>query len=281
MSHCRTSSSRQTAAAFGAMLCTAITLITQPAAAKDEAGACMPHIAAQEKDGGIPEGLLKSIGFAESGRTVDGRRVAWPWTVNAQGQGHYFASKEEAIAFVEDLQAQGVSVIDVGCMQVNLHYHPRAFASLDEAFEPASNVAYAAKFLRWLEDETDDWSMAAQYYHSRTPRLARAYAARLTLNAFGKVINAAGPIVPLTKAEREALAVEIPDRLKASEELVARLRTARLKTQLDKAGRGAAEMPLWAEAEMAAAVEPAAGSEAVANTAPKQPKTILRRGKPD
>lgn len=264
---------------FIAALALAMGASLSPAAAKDEAGACLGHIASQEKDRGIPEGLLKSIGFAESGRTVNGQRVAWPWTVNAQGQGHYFKSKDEAVAFVQDLQANGVKVIDVGCMQVNLHYHPKAFASLEDAFDPASNVAYAAKFLTWLEDETNDWSTASRYYHSRTPSLARAYAARLTLNGFGKVINSAGPIVPLTKDEKAALAQEIPDRLKASEELVARLRADRLKTQMNKAVEATAEAPTLEEIELASAVEPAAG--AVPASEEEAPQAVLRRGKSD
>ena len=224
-----------------------------PAAAADDIGACLGHIASAEKTNAIPEGVLRAIGFAESGRTVDGRRGAWPWTVNAQGQGYYFESKSAAIAFVQDLQAQGVRVIDVGCMQVNLYYHPKAFTSLDDAFDPATNVAYASKFLVWLHDETKDWATASRYYHSRNPSLGRAYAARLTINAFGKVISSVGPIKPLSKAEREALAREIPARLAAVDELLAKSRAMRQpKPGLTEAGQAAI------------ATEPAAGPPAAA-----------------
>ena len=224
------------------------------AAAKDEAGACLGLIKSAEKSHAIPEGLLKAIGFTESGRvTADGRRVPWPWTVNAEGQGYYFETKKDAIAFVQDLQARGVRVIDVGCMQVNLYYHPKAFASLDDAFDPATNVAYASKFLAWLHDETKDWATASRYYHSRNPSLGRAYAARLTINAFGKVISSVGPIKPLSKAEREALAREIPARLAAVDELLAKSRAMRQPKRA------------LTEAEQAAiATEPAAGPSAAA-----------------
>ena len=225
-------------------------------AAGDEIGACLEHIPGAEAANKIPDGLLKAIGFAESGRTVGGRRVAWPWTVNAQGQGHYFPSKEEAVAFVRELQAEGVSVIDVGCMQVNLHYHPKAFASLDDAFDPAANVAYAAKFLSWLQDETKDWATAARYYHSRTPSLGRAYAARLTVNAFGKVISSVGPIVPLTKEERRILAAEVPEHMAAADELLARSRALRQPRK-----------PLTAVEQAVISLEPAAGLAASADTA--------------
>jgi hypothetical protein len=246
-----------------------------PAAAGD-IEACLGHIASAEKSNAIPESLLRTIGFAESGRTVDGRRGAWPWTVNAQGQGHYFESKSAAVEFVQGLQAQGVSVIDVGCMQVNLHYHPKAFASLEDAFDPATNVAYAAKFLVWLQDETKDWATASRYYHSRTPSLGRAYAARLTINAFGKVISSAGPNIPLTKAERAALAIEIPARLAAVDELLAKSRAVRQPK------------PALTRAEQAAlAIEPAAGTASLQSTEraasadeqPQAPASTLKRGK--
>ena len=106
-----------TAALTGTLAATPLT----SAAATDEAGACLGLIKSAEKSQAIPEGLLKAIGFTESGRVAaDGRRVPWPWTVNADGQGYYFETKKDAIAFVEELQARGISVIDVGCMQVDL-----------------------------------------------------------------------------------------------------------------------------------------------------------------
>ena len=73
------------------------------------------------------------------------------------------------------LQARGVRSIDVGCLQVNLMYHPAAFASLDEAFDPRINAAYAARFLNTLYAERRDWAHAIAAYHSETPALGDAY----------------------------------------------------------------------------------------------------------
>jgi len=218
-------------AALVAMAALTVALAAAPlatASATDEAGACLGLIKSAEKSQAIPEGLLKAIGFTESGRvTADGRRVPWPWTVNAEGQGYYFESRKDAVAFVQELQARGVSVIDVGCMQVNLYYHPKAFASLDAAFEPATNVAYAAKFLNELKGETGDWGVATQYYHSRNPYLGQPYAGRVTLNGSGKVISNVGPIKPLSPGEKIALGLEFPEHMAAAEELIARLRALR------------------------------------------------------
>lgn len=144
-------------------------------------GLCAAETATQERLYGIPAALLHSISIVESGRYDSQRKavIAWPWTVMAEGQGRYLPSKAEAIAEVKRLKARGVQNIDVGCMQVNLRHHPTAFANLDEAFDPATNVAYAARFLKGLFGATNHWPTAASYYHSQTPHLAAAYRERL------------------------------------------------------------------------------------------------------
>jgi hypothetical protein len=197
-------------------------LLSVPVAvAEDGADSCIPYIAATEKSAGIPDGLLRAIGLTESGRvTSNGHRVPWPWTVNAQGKGYFFDSKEEAIAFVQKLQAQGIDIIDVGCLQVNLYHHPTAFASLDAAFDPATNIAYAAKFLNELKNETGDWDIATQYYHSRTPYLGEAYGERVA-RADG-VVAVAEPVVPLSAEEKAILRRELGNQLATSDELIAR-----------------------------------------------------------
>jgi hypothetical protein len=130
-----------------------------------------------ERQAGIPRQLLRAISKAESGRLHHGKKVvmAWPWTVMAEGRGRYLDSKAEAIAEVERLQARGVKNIDVGCMQVNLQYHPHAFASLQDAFDPLTNVGYAASFLRTLAAAHGSWAKGAAYYHSQNPQRYRPY----------------------------------------------------------------------------------------------------------
>ncbi len=125
----------------------------------------------------LPPNLLGAIGRVESGRIDlrDGNVKAWPWSINAEGRGYVFGTKAEAIAAVRTMQARNVTSVDVGCMQVNLMYHPTAFASLDDAFDPTLNVRYAAKFLGELFAATKDWNLAAGFYHSKTPDLALSY----------------------------------------------------------------------------------------------------------
>ena len=142
---------------------------------------CTRNLARYERHYGIPSHLLSAISATESGRYHQGLKITlpWPWTINVEGQGHYFDSKQEAVAAVRRFQRQGARSIDVGCMQVNLVHHPEAFANLDEAFDPQRNVAYGAGFLRGLYDESKSWKQAAADYHSKTPRRGKEYVGRV------------------------------------------------------------------------------------------------------
>lgn len=138
---------------------------------------CGAAVLAAEHARGTAPGLLGAIALVESGRTDPrtGVRAAWPWTVTAEGLGTFYPGKAEAIRAVQALQARGVASIDVGCLQVNLLHHPTAFRTLDEAFDPAVNAAYAARFLSSLFVRTGTWPAAAAAYHSLTPKLGAQY----------------------------------------------------------------------------------------------------------
>ena len=143
---------------------------------------CQIAVDKAEKNYQIKSNLLQTIASVESGRwnAQAGKRVAWPWTVHANGKGRYYKSKAEAIAAVKDMQQRGITNIDVGCMQINLKYHGEAFANLDEAFDPEKNVAYSAKFLRKLyKRNKQNWTKTAMHYHSRNLRRGTNYKNRL------------------------------------------------------------------------------------------------------
>jgi hypothetical protein len=142
-----------------------------------QAQLCRNAIAAAEGALRIPDLFLSAIGRVESGRTlpVTGQVAPWPWTVDAEGQGRFYASKTEAVAAVQALQARGIRSIDVGCLQVNLAQHPDAFGSLDQAFDPQTNANYAARLLASLFVQTGSWPLAAAAYHSQTASLGAPY----------------------------------------------------------------------------------------------------------
>jgi hypothetical protein len=161
-------------------------------------GLCGGAIEAAQDRHAVPVGLLFAIGEVESGRAdpVTHRLVPWPWTVQAQNQSYYFATEAEAVAWVQAAQGRGILSVDVGCMQINLMYHPAAFQNLDAAFDPATNADYAARFLVSLHAGTGDWQKAAGLYHSQTLALAIPYAQRVEEALTGKLPPAMGAEAP-------------------------------------------------------------------------------------
>ena len=150
---------------------------------------CIAALPSAESRHGTVPGILAAIAKAESGRPLPPLPglQPWPWVVNADGAAVYFDSKAAAVIWTRLALARGVQQIDVGCMQVNLQSHPQAFRDLNEAFDPAANTDYAARFLGRLHDEAGDWMTAVGYYHSRTPFLAADYRERVAAIAEGRM----------------------------------------------------------------------------------------------
>lgn len=176
--------SRQTGKRTLAGLAIGTFLLLSSGMAQAADGVCLALTERIGPAGGLPPHLLSSIALTESGRWDAERRekVAWPWTVTSGGEGQYFPTKAAAIAEVRRLQRKGVENIDVGCMQINLKYHPDAFADLEAAFDPETNVRYAAAFLGELKGRWGSWETATRYYHSADEDRGRSYQQRVAGN---------------------------------------------------------------------------------------------------
>jgi hypothetical protein len=166
----------------GFLWAVAVQATPAPVSAPGEQGLlCRSAIRQAEIGSGLPPHMLDAIGRVESGRAdpETGHLHPWPWTINAAGQGNFFETKAQAIAFTRQLQARGVQSIDVGCLQVNLMYHPDAFHDLEEAFDPASNARYAVKFLTQLREKSGSWETASAWYHSANAQEGAPYRAKI------------------------------------------------------------------------------------------------------
>ena len=126
----------------------------------------------------VPAGILFAIALTESGRTTDGRFLPWPWTLNVDGRGEYYASRAEADARLRELIDQG-KMPDIGLMQVNWRYHSSKLGDPEQAFNPWLNLRAGARVLRQEYESTGDWWQAVGRYHSRTPSRAQAYRQRV------------------------------------------------------------------------------------------------------
>ncbi|WP_428375391.1 transglycosylase SLT domain-containing protein [Lichenicoccus sp.] len=188
-----------------------LALVPTLAWAADDAALCQHAILQAEQGSGVPNQLLDAISRVESGRhdAEQGGVRAWPWTINVQGQGHYYATRAEAVAAAAGYRASGIQSMDVGCTQINLMYHPQAFRSLNEAFDPLRNAAYAASFLTDLFHQTGSWPHAAAAYHSQTPELGTDYQRRV-LEAWAEPIDGRQVAAPTHRAARGPLSRSLP-----------------------------------------------------------------------
>ncbi len=153
---------------------------------------CQHYIRQQERELGIPTNLLKSISIVESGKKVGKQIISWPWTINVGGKGYRFSNKKKAVTFAKKLIKQGKKSFDVGCMQINLKYHPYAFRNLEEAFDPQINVAYAGRLFSKLRNQFSSWQEAVGYYHSWTKSHNDRYRTKVL-----KQWDVLGKIIPL------------------------------------------------------------------------------------
>lgn len=142
------------------------------AAAQD----CARLAAEAGAEAGIPDGLLPAISLVEAGRgTGNGGIAPWPWTLNEGGKGMYFDTREEALAYLAEALARGVTNIDIGCMQLNWKWHSAGFASPEEMIDPVRNTRYAARFMTELHNRLGSWEVAASAYHSTDPERGQRY----------------------------------------------------------------------------------------------------------
>ncbi|MCO5136873.1 MULTISPECIES: transglycosylase SLT domain-containing protein [unclassified Shinella] len=125
-------------------------------------GACEREILAAAAKYDIPAGILYSVGLTETGR----KGSLQPYAMNIEGKAFFGRDRKDALRAFETARAQGAKLIDLGCMQINHHFHGDQFASPAEMFDPRKNVEYAASFLARLHARHETWTMAVARYHA-------------------------------------------------------------------------------------------------------------------
>jgi soluble lytic murein transglycosylase-like protein len=116
--------------------------------------------AAQLND--IPLNVLYAVGLTETGH----RGTLNPFDMNVDGRAVSSASLSEALDKFAAERARGAQLIDIGCMQINHHWHGSDFHSVAEMFDPAMNVRYAANFLKELRAREGTWTLAVARYNA-------------------------------------------------------------------------------------------------------------------
>jgi hypothetical protein len=178
---CRPTHARALAVGICALALMALDRAFAQHPSEDATFACRGAVTQAERDWQIPTGLLAAIGAVESGRRASTGTfpVIWPWTLTAEGRGFYLPSKAAAVGMARTLQLRGVRVIDVGCFQVDLFYHPNVFANLEEAFDPDANARAAARILSLGRLNSTGWDAVIAAYHSASPLTGAVYLQRV------------------------------------------------------------------------------------------------------
>lgn len=140
--------------------------------------ACKECIQRHEKKIGIEPGLLEAIVQIESKHK--------PYAVNACGRAYSFSSASEAAQFVQSKQREGYQNISVGATQLHVPSHGRRFKDLTAMMDPEQNIAYAAKYLKKLRQQTGSWESAVKRYHSPDPTASARYCGKV-FGAWAKI----------------------------------------------------------------------------------------------
>lgn len=131
-------------------------------AAHASPNACERHIIRAADKYGIPAGILYAVGLTETGN----KGSLQPYALNIDGRAVFASSASGALEEFRRARQEGHKLIDLGCMQINFHYHGDQFRSAGDMLDPARNVDYAARFLKRLKDRHESWSMAVARYHA-------------------------------------------------------------------------------------------------------------------
>ncbi len=123
---------------------------------------CEREMLRAAREHNIPVAVLYAVALTETGQRGDLHEYA----MNVAGRSVFNASLSDALTVFQTARARGVKLIDIGCMQVNHHYHGRMFPSIEAMFDPRQNVDYAAKFLQDLYRSEKTWTNAVARYHA-------------------------------------------------------------------------------------------------------------------
>lgn len=179
----------------GALCLLCLAAWTAPAEARD-----IPPPAYQlaARDADIPSAVLYAVALQESGVTLRGRRVPWPWTLNVAGQARRFPTREAACTDLRRaLREVPRTRIDVGLGQINVGYQAGRFDHPCDLLDPYRNLAIAATILREHHTPGEDWLLAIGRYHRPA---GGAPAARYRRSVHQHLARVHGSPVPVSAA---------------------------------------------------------------------------------
>lgn len=132
---------------------------------------------------GLDPLLLYGVALQET-RHRAGRHasVPWPYTLRGPEGPQFHPSHQAAARALRRLMARWRrQAIDVGLMQINLHWHGDKVADPVALLDPRTNLEIAAGILvEAIQSAPDDLELGVgRYHHWKDPAIARAYGRRV------------------------------------------------------------------------------------------------------
>lgn len=122
------------------------------------------QIAATRAD--VPASILFAVALQESGLTLQGRFIPWPWTLNVAGRAHRYSNRTETCSALRyALQQLSATRVDVGLGQINVGYHGHRVDEPCQLIDPYRNLMIAAILLREQHTPGGDWLRTVGHYH--------------------------------------------------------------------------------------------------------------------
>jgi soluble lytic murein transglycosylase-like protein len=117
------------------------------------------------QDARVPPSLLFALALQESGTSLRGRLVPWPWTLNVAGDPARYATRRDACAALVKALRTSSGPVDVGLGQINVRFHRDRVRAPCELLDPYRNLSIAASILREQYRPGEPWSLAVGRYH--------------------------------------------------------------------------------------------------------------------
>ncbi len=112
--------------------------------------------------------ILYAVALVESAKSSGSTHVTpWPWALNKSGKSIIPASQQEARTLLNKTLAEGHRNIDVGLMQINLHWHGHRVDKPEQLLNPVTNLQIGALVLaEAIHSVPNDLVLGIGRYHS-------------------------------------------------------------------------------------------------------------------
>ncbi len=112
--------------------------------------------------------ILYAVALVESAKDSAPNHVTpWPWAINKSGKSIIPVSHQEARTALNKALAEGGQHIDVGLMQINLHWHGHRVDKPEQLLNPVTNLQIGALLLaEAIQSAPNDLALGIGRYHS-------------------------------------------------------------------------------------------------------------------